>query len=350
MKRSVLILFLITGTAACGSSGRPEPPRPAPFQQSQHGWTPIAIRDVPEPQVRAAITDLLRVVDSDFLWPRFTFEDHGVLLVIAGPSQPAIAYCVGICAPQSVDGAGTSRLWRTAAPITIEPDGYRFMPSASWNLRSDEDIVAVGFASREGAVVTALHEDFHLHYQSRQAVAYGDAIGPNTGAMSTATRSSLENTYSRAEPVLSELREECVALAGALRAGTADPSSARNALRRFVAVREIRRARPEAPSAEEDFWERQEGIPTNIERRAAAQFHFADPSAIAAAMAPQGCTDVANGSYFLVLGGLQAAVLDTFDDPSTWPHRVYPSNGAPASSLYVLIRTLYDQPEIEVAQ
>jgi hypothetical protein len=112
------------------------------------------------------------------------------------------------------------------------------------------------------------------------------------------------------------------------------------ALRRFVAVRESRRARPDAPSGEEDFWERQEGVPTNLERRAAAWLKFADRSAIAAAVTGRGCETITSGSYFLVLGGLEAAVLDTFDDPRVWPHRVYPLNGTPASSLYILVRAL----------
>jgi hypothetical protein len=163
--------------------------------------------------------------------------------------------------------------------------------------------------------------------------------------MSPATRAWLQNDYSRSNPTAHELREECAALAGALHAGTNDRGKAMAALRRFVAVRDARRARPGTPASEEDFWERQEGVPTNLERRASARMKFADQSAIAAALTESGCEAVTNGSYFLVIGGLEAAVLDAFTNPQMWPRLVYPRDGTRASSLFALVRALSRQPE-----
>lgn len=342
MKRAVPMLLLIACTA-CGTSGPVAPPaiRP-PAVPSQH-WTAIALADIAREDVRQAVTDLLTLVDVDVLWPEFNWSDRGVILVAGDGREAAVAYCVGICAPE-IALRGTSRVWRASSPVTIAPGDFRFMPLTDWQLRGTGEIVVIGFESREQSVLTAVHEDFHLHYQSQYAIAFGDVIG-HDGEMSPATRASLENIYSRSERTARELREECSALTDALRAGASDRPAAMAALLRFVAIRESRRALPAAPSSEEDFWERHEGVPTNLERRAAARMKFPDRSAVAAASAERGCEKVADGSYFLVLGGLQAAVLDTFAAPHLWPHRVYPRDGTRASSLFALVRALSRQSD-----
>ncbi|MEA2464801.1 MAG: hypothetical protein QOJ98_2548, partial [Acidobacteriota bacterium] len=237
--------------------------------------------------------------------------------------------------------------WRSTPPTIIAPGQFRFVSLTQWGLRGTGDAVAVGFESRERSVVTAVHEDFHLHYESRYALSFGDDIGTGGGAKSRTTRQDLEGIYSRAQPTARELREECAALVAALQAGTNDQQSAFAALRRFATVRDARRARPGAPLFEEDFWERQEGIPTNLERRAAMHLKFPDRSVIAGALTFRGCDATVDGAYFLVLGGLQAAVLDTFGNPLMWPHQVYPHDGTPASSLYILVRALFSRSSEE---
>lgn len=338
MKFSISVLFLAACAAASGVPGHSDRPAGRSPAIPSVSWTAISASDVTRAKVRQAILDLLRLVDVDSLWPEFNWSDHGVILVVGDGGEGAVAYCVGICTPE-IAPHGTSRVLRAPSPLSIASGEFRFMALPKWGLHGSGDIVAVGFASREQSVVTAVHEDFHLHYQSLYSIAFGDAIGAG-GEMSKATRSWLENDYSRANPTARELREECGALAEALHAGTNDRATAMAALRRFVAVREVRRARPGAPVSEEDFWERQEGVPTNLERRAAAKMNFADPSAIAAALTERGCEDVTSGSYFLVVGGLEAAVLDTFSNPQTWPRLVYPRDGTHAFSLFALVRAV----------
>lgn len=331
------MILLFACAAACGTSRPADLParaNTAPLPT----WTPVSLSSISREDVRKVITDLLGFIDIDWLWPEYTWSDHAVILVVADPREGPIAYCVGICAPE-LSAGGNSRVWRSSSPLTIAPGRFRFTPLSACGLRGSGDIVAIGFDHREHSIVTAVHEDFHLHYQSRYAIAFGDLIGADS-EMSSATRASLENHYSHAEPTASELRGECTSLVEALRAGTRQPEAALAALRRFVSIRESRRARSDAPSGEEDYWERHEGVPTNLERRAAARLEFADQSAIAAAVTGRGCDTITSGSYFLVLGGLEAAVLDTFSDPHKWPPRVYPRDGTRASSLFALVRAL----------
>jgi hypothetical protein len=346
MKRAVLLPLLFCGTAACATTRVAVTAAPNPPQDQVVPWTAIGVSDIANENLRQAVLDLLRLVDSDSLWPDFTLSDHGVILVDSRNDAAPAAYCVGHCTPVIARG-GSSRVWRATPPVVIAPGQFRYVSLRSWGL-GNGDAVAVGFDNRERSVVTILHEDFHLHYESQYAVAFGDEIdatsrGPSSDSPSSTTREHLEDSYSRTEPVTQELREECSALSAALLAGVSDREAAFSALHRFTAIRDARRARPGAPSFEEDFWERQEGIPTNLERRAAAQMKFADRSVIATALTPSGCDSIPNSAYFLLLGGLEAAVLDTFGDPLAWPRLAYPNDGTRASSLYSLVHALQER-------
>ena len=338
MKLALSMLLLAACTAACGTSGPADPPAARPLADSRQSWTAISLNAVAGEDVRRTIADLLGLVDGNALWPEFNWSDHGVILVVDDRREGSIAYCVGTCDPE-IALRGTSRVWSAAAPVWIAPGEFRFTPLSAWSQRGSGEIVAIGFDSREHSIVTAVHEDFHLHYQERYAIAFGEIIGAG-GEMSPATRSSLEKGYSRSDSTAGQLRDECFALVDVLHAGAGDRPAAMAALRRFVTIREARRARPAMPSGEEDYWERQEGVPTNLERRAATRMKFADQSAIATALTGRGCETITSGSYFLVLGGLQAAVLDAFADEHVWPNRVYPRDGTRASSLFALVRAV----------
>lgn len=287
------------------------------------------------------MTDLLLLVDSDFVWPEFTLDDHPAIVVDSRDPQRVTAYCIGHCEPQIDGGGGLSRVWRGPAPDAVASGQFRFASLQEWGLRGDGDVVAAGFDGREQTVTIMIHEDFHLHYQTRYADLFGDAIDGDGESASHATRADLENSYSRS--VAGELRDECSALVEALHAGPNNRQAASAALRRFSTVREARRARPGAPAFEEDFWERQEGIPANLERRVAARMKFADPSVIGAALTSGGCEAIPRAAYFLLLGGLQSAALDELGDPLAWPRLVYPRDGTAASSLYVLVRGLLSE-------
>lgn len=341
----LLSLFALSGAAACVSTApqsdiaptRESHPR-QPIEIPR--WTPIALSEVVDPNLRRTLADLLMFVDSDILWPGFALHTDPVVIVDSRNSTIPVAYCVGQCAPVLKDGAGTSRLWRAAAAKRIAAGEFQFMSMQEWGLGFEGQLVAADFSVREQTVATALHEHFHLHFQSQYANAFGDEI-ESSASPSGATRDDLADQYARANSL--DLQTECVALVGALAAGTGNRATALTHLRSFIATREQRRSQSEAPTFEEDFWERQEGIPTNLERRAALRLRFQDPSVIGAAFANH-CSAIPQIGYFLLLGALEAAVLDTFGDPN-WPQRVYPTDGSRASSLYSLVRSLATEEE-----
>lgn len=278
------------------------------------------------------------LVDVDVLWPGFSLAKDPAIVVDSRDSGRSSAYCIGHCEPRSPSG-GSSRLWLATSTHLVSPGKARVEPLEDWGLRGEGKIVALGFQRREQATSVLIHEHFHLHYQPEYAQSFGDKI-QGDGSPSRLNRSDLEGSYSGAEPVSAYLRRECSALVDALRAGSTDRPSALEALRRFIAVRESRRAQPGAPSFMEDFWEREEGVPVNIERRLARQMEFADPSLIGSALRADGCEIIPGVAYFLVLGGLQGAVLDELGNAAVWPNRVYPRDGTTAVSLYTLIREL----------
>lgn len=329
----VLVVFLGCGAVACVSgSGRPP-------GRADEIWTAIGLREICDPALRQTAAELLRFVDTDSLWPGFALDAESVIIVDTKPLQLSFAYCIGRCKPNLPSTGGSSRVYRRDSPRTLAANEANVTSAESWGLRGDGDVLILGFASREQTVTIALHELFHLCYQTGYSHSFGDEVGPAGTPASTLSRRDLETTYSGSEPVTTELRQECRALVDALRAG--DRNGMHRALQRFVSVRDERRSRPNAPALEEDFWERQEGVPVNLERRAAKRLRFTDPSLIETALSDNnGCDVIPEVSYLLVLGGLQSAVLDAFDDPRSWPHRVYPRDGHAASSLYVLVRKL----------
>lgn len=346
----LLIVILFSGATACVSSGHSPIGGEASAAARRpispdHSWTPIALNDIADPGIRLAVTDLLLLIDSDFLWPDFALDDHPVIVVDSRDAQHAATYCVGHCAPRVQGGGGISRVWRGTGTAAVATGQARFASLDEWGLRGSGEVVAVGFNRREQTVTVTVHEDFHLHYQTEYTLAFGDEIRGDGESASDATRTDLEHSYSRSGEIAAELREECTALVEALHAGVTNRPAALAALRRFSAVRSVRRARPGAPSFEEDFWEHQEGIPANLERRMAMRMKFADPSVIGTALTGNGCDAIPRAAYFLVLGGLQSAVLDELGDPLAWPRRVYPRDGTPALSLYLLVRGLSTESE-----
>lgn len=321
---SLLTAVLFSGAMACVSSDPPV------VQSTPERWTPITLNEIADNALRQTATDLLSLVDSDQLWPAFMLRSPAV--IVQGPT----AYCIGRCVPIIRGGSGTSLVWRGAAAVSMVPGQFQFSTSREWGLSGDGEIVVVAFDRRDQTVTVTAHETFHLHYQTEYAHSFGDEMRGDGRSASDATRQKLEEHYSRSVAV--ELRAECEALADTLRAH--DRQTALAALRRFSAIRAERRARHDAPSFEEDFWERQEGVPANLERRIARRRKFADPSVIETALSSSGCAAIPRASYLLLLGGLQSAVLDAIGDPLVWPQRVYPRDGTPASSLYLLIREL----------
>lgn len=322
------LLFLLTVATACASSRR------SPFHESNSGvaWSPIRTTDVTDATTRRVLYDLLRVTAQDVLWPRFTLDDHAILLVSEDRT-----YCVGRCVPLDGIDRGASRLWaRAADPSTEKPDTYRFASPDAWALQGTGQLVTVAVGTYEQTMATALHEDFHVQYQTEYSLQHGD--GPAEDPPSGATRRELEESYSRAPAITNALREECTALVDAL--NTSNRRRAMASIVHFVAVRERRRSLAGTPSFEEDFWERLEGIPTNIERRAASTLGFDDPSVIAWAIERNGCAAIPEASYVLLLGALQAAILDRFIGPEVWPYRTHPVDGSDARTLYSLVREL----------
>lgn len=334
MNRSAIVLFVLVGCGAVACAGG----RSRPAGRDGQTWSAIGLGEIHDPALRQTARELGRFVDTDVLWPHFALGDDPVIVVDAGAPQNSSAYCIGRCLPNLAGTGRSPRVWRRDAPRTLAANEANVAPLASWGLPGNGDVLAIGYSSREQTVTIALHELFHLHYQTEYSQSFGDDVGAAGRPASSFSRRGLETTYSSSEPVTTEVRQECRALVDALYAGNRNGMQA--ALRRFVSVRDERRSRPNAPALEEDFWERQEGVPVNLEHRTAKRLHFTDPSLIETALSENGCDVIPDVSYLLVLGGLQSAVLDAFDDPRSWPHRVYPRDGTAASSLYVLVRNL----------
>lgn len=341
----VSFVFVCCGAIACASNGSRPATRTARIPLQDRLWRPIGLADIRDPELRRVVSDLLMFVDMDVLWPAFRLADDPAIVVDSRDSRDSTAYCIGHCVPLIAGAGGASRVWRRNTPDALAPNKASFTSLSSWQLAGDGEIVAVGFSSREQTVTIVLHEHFHLHYQTAYGQSFGDEIRGDGSLASHFARADLETSYSAAQPTTTELRQECYALVDALRAGRRDANAAFVALRRFSTTRDARRSRPDSPAFEEDFWERQEGVPVNLERRVARRLRFADPSVIETALIHDGCDAIPRVSYLLILGGLQSAVLDELGDPRGWPERVYPRDGTPASSLYVLIRALLNTSE-----
>ena len=220
---------------------------------------------------------------------------------------------------------------------------FRFVSLAEWGLPGSGDVVAVGFENRESSVATAVHEDFHLHYESRYALAFGDEIGIARGGQTPATRANLVSTHqsarleqncTRSVPRSSQPFSRCRRSPGGIRCPA--PLHLHSGCQARA---------PRRPIIRRGLLGTAGRHPHGLDRRAAARMQFRDPSVIGAALTPHGCDMTMTGGYFLVLGGLQAAVLDTFSDPAAWPALVYPRDKTAASSLYLLVQTLFSQFE-----
>jgi hypothetical protein len=338
MQRTVALaaLLLFSGAAACVSTGRTTPLNTPPG-----AWRPVTLSEISDPHNKNIITDLLSVSEWDMLWPHFIIGDYASVLV---DSQTGIAYCVGTCVPDIEAGLGTSRVWQRDTGPRVAPGQFQFGAARDWGLRGGNEVIAIGLADRTRTLTVLVHESFHLQYETRYALNWSDDVGDVT-APSGATRQDLERHYSVTPEVASQLRAECEALVTAL--ASQNRTSAFAALRRFTEMRDARRAASGAPSFEEDFWERQEGIPANLERRTAQRLGFRDPSVIDSALIGGGCDAIPEASYVLLLGGLQSAILDRFASTAAWPLRVYPTDGSRAASLYQLIRALLESTEAQ---
>jgi len=320
--RVALALLLLAGC----SSGRVASIEPAVVPADPSPWKPIALPAVRRDDFRHAIDALLRVTGSE-LWPGFTLDDHGIILIDAR-QQTAEIVCIGLCV---IEPKRSSRLWRLTRRMRAPADLVG-APGREWSL-PQQDVVVAPFDGTDLVAFVVLHEDFHLTFQGRYGVAHTDAFEPPNERPSGYTRATLEKAYVADEQTLRGVRDECAALSSALRAG--DESAMRVALRRFVILRDARRAKPNAPSFEEDYWEQVEGIAANVERRAAAVLGVRDPSVIQSAL-DDGCDIVGPVPYFIVLGGLEAALLDR-NARSSWPAAVYPERGR-STPLFSLIR------------
>lgn len=340
---AVLLLLLLPCASGCTSVARAPSPDPAQDDHRNSAWTPISLGEVPDPALRQTLQDLLAIAGNDILWPGFARDDRPLIIVDTRDAHP-VAYCLGACEPMMIDGAGSARVWRQITRKHVSARAIHVAPRHEWSLNGDEPIMAMTFIGHRATVTIAVHELFHTHYQSWYAMTFGEDTIDGTSGPYRVTRDGLENDYGRTPSVVSALHRECAALAAALRHSPVSPTNAIASLREFVSIRAARRTDARAPAAEEDYWERQEGVAVNLERRTARHFGFDDPSLVGSAVHGNGCSMLPDVSYLLVLGGLQAAVLDTFGPPD-WPDRVYPTDRTHATSLYRLVAALTSESE-----
>jgi hypothetical protein len=318
--------MLLVGGCATGRAVSGDSLTPKPQMDRATPWEPIAPSEVGRDDFARTLDGILRVTGPNTLWPGFTLDDHGVILVDNRHPQTPEVVCIGSCVPGK-----RSRLWKMRGAARA-PRALTFASGHDWGLPQQTDVVVALFESSDISVSVVLHEDFHLTFQRLYGDKHPHALDPPNGVTSAFTREKLEHSYVANPLTLQDLRAECTALTSAFRA--VDGETARAELRRFVTLRDARRAAPHAPLFEEDYWERLEGVPTNVERRIAERLHFRDTSVIQSAL-DSGCDTVGPVAYFIVLGGLQAALLDRYE-PS-WPSAVYPEHGL-AASLFELLR------------
>lgn len=193
-----------------------------------------------------------------------------------------------------------------------------------------------------------VHEAFHLNYQMRRVVNVpGERAlqswmaDPYVGYKGTA-RHYLELEYPRREGVAALLKRERVYLRVALASAGAERASGRyaetaaaiDAVFGLMADRTALGGRLEVSEAS---WELDEGVATNLERRALEILEANDRAAgaIRTRILKSDVDDAAGLviPFFIVSGALKAALLDEIAGWEAWPPLVHPGRSGEGRSL-----------------
>jgi hypothetical protein len=311
--------------------GPDQPPTPiATPDRSAIQWDAVGIASLPI-HTAAVIADLTLLLDGR-LWPGYTLASHPLLVDVAGEAL----YCIGRCV------AGLDGPLRTDEIAGRFTGRYSFVPGTTVGLADEQTVLIVSFdPNREvlkDIVFTAIHEGFHAYYQADREndVPLEMRLPGNAQRSAYASRAELQNTYTAAAERNGFLSREIRALAWAAKAGAkerADDGELRACLDQFLELRRIRHSELPTPVMEEDLWERTEGVPLYLERKAATLLGRSDTNVLEQIFDYGVVPDLSMVPYFSITGALEAVILDqlTRDEWRTW---VFPGRSGEGLSLY----------------
>ncbi len=293
-------------------------------------WYAVGIASLPI-HTAAVITDLTLLLDGR-LWPGYTLASHPLLVEVAGEAL----YCIGRCLP------GLAGPLRADVIAGRFPARYAFVPGSGVGLADEQTVLLVTFDPNrkdpKNIVFTAVHEGFHIYYQidRENDVPLEMRLPGNAQSDAYASRAELQNAYTAAAERNGLLSREIRALAWAARAGAearTEDVEARACVDEFIELRRIRHRDLPTPAVEEDLWERTEGIPLYLERKAATLLGRPDTSVLGQTIDYGTVPDLSMVPYFSITGALEAVILDQLkhDEWRTW---VFPGRSGRGLTLF----------------
>ena len=323
----------ITGVLSflsCTSVDGPDhPPTPiaTPGRDANH-WYAVGIASLPG-HAAAVIADLALLLDGR-LWPSYTLASHPLLIDVTGEAL----YCIGRCVPGL---AGPLRANEIAGRFTAR---YSFVPGTEVGLADERTVLIVRLDPKRkdlnDTVFTAVHEGFHAYYQvDRENDVPLEMRLPGSGQSgASVSRAELQNAYTAEAERNGLLSREIRALARAARAGAHERTGDGEAgacLDEFIELRRIRDL--PTPVMDEDIWERTEGIPLYLERKAATLLGRPDTSVLRQTIDYGMVPDLTMVPYFSITGALEAVILDQLT-PNEWRTWVFPGQSGEGLTLF----------------
>jgi hypothetical protein len=331
-------------------------------------WTPVdSVRDLAPGGVQL-VEDAAGVLGERSgappLWPEFSLEDQCLVFEFVAESQ---AVAMGRC------GAAKSLLLRRRPQTVGQARSRAVVPRAGHELglAADVDVLVFSFPAAPktrrdalDALLFVVHEAFHLNYQMRRTVQVpgeralqawmGDAPVRYRGT----AREYLENEYPRRPGVAALLEREKRHLRAAL-AGAAEGRQDGWHGRTLSAIDEVfglmasRTALGGRIEVSEAAWELGEGIPTNLERRVVSilaeqgQSLAGMESVMPVFDAELDAAAHARIPFFIVTGGLKAALLDEIGGWTDWPGLVHPGRAGAGRTLNEVLLLYRNRLEAE---
>ena len=322
------VLSFLSGTSVDGPD-RPPIPISTPDRNAIY-WHTVGIESLPR-HTAAVITNLTLLLDGR-LWPGYTLASHPLLVDAPGEAL----YCIGRCVP-GLDGPLRSD--EIAGRFTAR---YSFVPGTAVGLVDEQKVLVVSLDPNgkelKDIVFTAVHEGFHAYYQTNREndVPLEMRIPGNPQFGASASRAELQTAYTFEAERNGLLSVEIRALAWTARAGASertDNVELRACLDEFLELRRIRHRQLPTPVVEEDIWERTEGIPLYLERKAARLLGRPDTSVLGQTIDYGIVPDLSMVPYFSITGALEAVILDqlTRDEWRTW---VFPGRSGEGLTLF----------------
>lgn len=292
-------------------------------------WHAVGIASLP---IRTAtvITDLTLLLDGR-LWPGYTLASHPLLIDVTGEAL----YCIGRCVP---GWAGPLRADVIAGRFTAR---YSFVPGSAIGMADEQTVLVVSLDPNhkdlKDIVFTAVHEGFHAYYQidRENDVPFEMRLPDNPQSGAYSSRAELQGAYTAEAERNGLLSREIRALAWAARGGAGEHTDVefRACLDEFIALRRIRHREFPTPVVEENIWERTEGIPLYLERKAAIFLGRPDTSVLGQTIDYGVVPDLSMVPYFSITGALEAVILDQLTR-NEWRAWVFPGRSGEGLTLF----------------